>query len=1219
MLRRIAEGVDETRVSYKEPIESIPAPEFITAPMTPESEPPLVAYTLQIISADDLPLRRFKIFREPRRNVFVKAKVGDSTVQTEVCMSTLSPKWKETFKTEARDASSKISLELFDSALRSTSSICTSEDITIKELLKLCRYGKAAKLDLQDGQSRPKGHIKIHLSLSRSGSWSADEAEHLSSVLARQPKIATGGYIDAVDGLLGIDFPTPPAMAAQSIQNVIDKLENFMRIADAVSEVHPYAKGAVVVLTAVYKIIVAQLAIDQSVADLFQTMQDVYSFVDAIEAVPSKIKLLEKIIERILIQTAECGRLIQEYSGHGFAGRCLRETMGASTPDKVAAMAQNLTTLRGQFDTGVAVNTAVVCFRIQTDVTTLVENQTLDKLGSSVEDLSYLSTCHPGTRCDVIHEILEWASNPPEGDNSNVFVSMGLREWGRALWLQQLRHSQLSTAVKSLARQLAEYDGRFRASLVEIIKDRTKALVLRKPLATQFDVLIVKPLASISTLPGEGPIAIVFDGLYKCGQPDDWASLLALIIGQTESLPSNLRFIFTSRTVNGTSTMSNPRIKSRELRSSSYTDISAYFTFRMQQIRRKNEHLQEDWPGRAAIAELSARAFGFFAWAVNASNFLDAHSPPNRLQFLLVQQFSSIPDLTTPLDEFYRDLNTLNTPLDELYMAALNSAGSRTDADFARDSRAIMSAILGSPIAISRTAIHHLLDRSLPPLSAPVMVTIRRLGSVLSYGPAVQVLHPSFLDFLSSHKRCGLDWCFEHVPVRPGPNAGPATLCLQRMNAGLKRNICNLTFSARLTTEELPEELEYACESWVDHIFTDDTFESGEMEKLMVIFLHTYLLHWFEAMILLKKSEEIVPMLQRVAIWLEENTFEDKSLKDLVIEAIDFARGFAAEIAEHPLYVYYAALPLLPSHSMLYRLFHDVLVDPSTLLVTNPDTMSCLALSTNGRRIVTEYSCHTIVRDTATGEELLHIAVTGTPHSVAFSYNGSCIACGTDKSTVYVWDSVTGARVIGPLSHSGSSEYVNVVAWSTDGECLLSGCHTGEVILWNITSPNGNRPITKIHHPGCSEHENGLSSLVFSSDGSQIASCSTRGDVHVWDSKTGGTVWSVQDPQGSDPSGGVSFLSSDRREFVVVKTKERTQVHDASTGKLCPLPGSLVGAVGLTRDGRVVDLLIEGIKKQYPQDGTNPWFPEWVVQGEYFAFAGEELCHVVHLPKSFLY
>lgn len=54
-------------------------------------------------------------------------------------------------------------------------------------------------------------------------------------------------------------------------------------------------------------------------------------------------------------------------------GRLLRETMGASTPAKVAGMAQNLIILRCQFDTGVAVQTAVVCFRIQTDVATLRE------------------------------------------------------------------------------------------------------------------------------------------------------------------------------------------------------------------------------------------------------------------------------------------------------------------------------------------------------------------------------------------------------------------------------------------------------------------------------------------------------------------------------------------------------------------------------------------------------------------------------------------------------------------------------------------------------------------------------------------------------------------------------------------------------------------------------------------------------------------------------
>ncbi|KZP11393.1 hypothetical protein FIBSPDRAFT_1050831 [Athelia psychrophila] len=1067
-------------------------------------------------------------------------------------------------------------------------------EIVISDLLLRCRYGQDADLDLRGNKSGLQGRIKIRLSLSRSGSWSDDEAQRLALVLTQQPNTAmsaTGGCIDAVDGLLAISFPTPPAMAAQSIQNVLGKLENIMRIAGAVSEIHPYAKGAWDVLSAAYKIIVAQVAIDQSVADLFQTMQDVYGFVDAMDAVTSRTEHVEKIIKQILIQTGECGRLIQEYSGHGFGGRLLRENMGASTPAKVAAMAKSLTTLHGQFDTGVTVHIAVVCFHIQTDVTALLEDTTLDRLGSSGVDLGSLSCCLTGTRCDAIDEILEWASKPSQGDNSNILCLYGVAGIGKSAVAATVathfskmgrlggfvgfdrafpEQSQVSTAVKALARQLAEHDGRLRAGITETIKDCTKGSVLRASLAEQFDRLIVQTLKSIPALAGEGPIVIVLDGWYECGQPDDWASLLELLIDKTDSLPSNLRFIITSRTVNGihdavSSNILHPRIKSLELRSSSQSDISAYFAFRMQQIQRKHQDLKEDWPGRAAIMELTARAFGFFPWAVNAGNFVNAHCPPKRLKSLLLQ----------PL----RSISAPNTALDELYRAALNSAGDWTDADFVSDFRAIMGAIIESPIAISTTAITRLVDL---PLLRPFMVTIRCLGSLMTHGPVVRILHPSFLYFLSSRERCGCDaWYFGDGPVRV--SAEPATVCLQRMNAGLKRNICNMSLSARLAAEVLPEELAYACQSWVENICTSARFESWEMDTL-VVFLRTHLLHWFEAMSLLKKSEEIAPMLRRVAAWLEENTFEDKSLKDLVIEAIDLARKFTADIAEHPLYVYYTALPLLPSHSVLYRLFYNELVDPSVLLVINPDFVRCLALSTNGRQIVAGSYDHAIVRDTATGEELVKMADTdggAYPFSVAFSYDGSRITCGTDISTVYVWDSVTGTRVIGPLSHSGSSRVVNVVAWSTDGNFLLSGCQTGEVILWNITSPNDNQPVTKIHHLGCNRWENPLSSLVFSLDGSQIASCSRRGDVHVWDSKTGGIVWSVQDPQGSDPSGGISFLSSDMREFLVVKTKERTQVRDASTGDLCPLPDSLAGAVGLTRDDLRVNLLIEGIVKHH--------------------------------------
>ncbi|KZP27218.1 hypothetical protein FIBSPDRAFT_948837 [Athelia psychrophila] len=1184
--------------------------------MSPQSSP--VSYTLQIISVNDLPPRPFKILGE-RRNVLVKATVEDRSVQTASRLCTSSPEWKETFQIEARETSSVLSLQLFDSAFRSTSLICASV-VTISDLLQLCRRGKNAELILRDIKSRLKGRIRIHFSLSSNGSWIADEAQRWALVLSHQPNTAieaTGGYINDIDGLLAVSVPTvPPDAVSQSIVDVLDKLSHFMRIADEVAKVHPYAKLAWDVLSAAHKIIVAQVAIDQSVADLASTMQGTYSFVDALEAVPSKIPLLEDIIQRIFIQTVECAIFIREYSGHGFAGRLLRETMGASTPAKVAGMAQNLINLRGQFDTGVAVQIATISFRIQTDVTTLVKNQTLDLLGSSRVALSSRSRCLPGTRRNVIGEILEWALHPSKGDKSNVFFLHGVAGIGKsavvatvATHLSEINRlgafvgfdragpdeSQPSTAVKTMARQMAARDKRLRASIIQVINDDdTNDPVLEAPLSSQFDRLIVNTLASIPGLAGEGPIVMVLDGLYECGQPGDWASILDLLVRRTESLPSNLRFIITSRTVNGvhktfTSTALHPRINSRELRSSSHTNISAYFTFRMEQIRRKNEHLQKDWQGPTAIAALTARAFGFFPWAVSASNFVDMHNPQNRLQSLLLQPLRSISDL--------------NTPLDEIYRAALNSAGNWTDDDFVKDFRAIIGAILGSPIAMSTTAIHCVLDR---PISSPsVMTIIRGLGSVMSHEPVIQVLHPSFLDFLSSRERCGHDinWYFEVGPVRPGVSAGPATLWLQRMNASLKRNICDMTLSAHLTTEVLPKELAYACQSWVDHVCTNETFESGEMEKLMVVFFHARLLHWFEAMSLLKKSEEIAPMLQRVATWLEENTFEDQSLKDLVIEAIDFAGKFAAEIAEHPLYVYYTALPLLPPHSILYQLFHDSLVDPSVLHASFTWGMiTSIAFSTDGLRLVTG-NFQLTVWDTATGKDLLQIPVSS-PHSAVFSYDGSRIACGAVNSTVYAWDSVSGAQVIGPLSHSKYGGIVNAVAWSTDGKRLLSGCGAGEVILWNAMVLTGNQPITKINHPGCSTQKP-LRSVAFSSDGSQIASCSEQGDVYVWDSNTGGIVWSVPEPQGSDPWINVSFLSSDMGAFLVVKTKEGTQVHNASAGDLCPLPDSLAGAVGLTRGDFRVNFLMQSISKHNPTRRNRLGFPQWAAQGEYFAFAEE--------------
>ncbi|KAF7987073.1 hypothetical protein HWV62_229 [Athelia sp. TMB] len=1161
--------------------------------MSPQTPP--VAFNLQIISADGLPLRRFS--KLP--NVHVKAAIEGYNLQSKTQPHTSSPVWNETFHFKACETSSLLSLELFhDSKFHKNALLCASE-IAIDVELDLHVAANPA----------PQGRIKTSLSLVSNGSLIASNAQQLALELVRRGNPVAGGY---VDGIFSISLQTPPVVIDQPIKDVLDKLNLFMRIADEAAKVHPYAKFAWDLLSAAHKIIMAQLAIDQSIVDLANTMQEVYSFVDAIEAVPSKITQLEDIIQRIFVQTVECTIFIREYSGHGFAGRILRETMGASTSAKVTGMAQNLITLRSQFDTGIAVQTVIFCFRIQEDVTAIrecakrnaVKNQTLTLLGSCGVALSSCSGCLPGTRHDVICEVLDWAAQPAISGQSNILWLYGMAGTGKSTvavsvaryfaeierlgafirFDEELPGSDPSTAVKALAHQLALYDGRLAASIVQAIN--RDARILDRSASMQFDKLIIEPLESIPELHSGGPIIVVVDGLDQRGRSKELESLLDILARRAKTLPTNLRFIITSR--QGMTSADYP-MKSREITITSerdYLDIATYFQFRMRQVRDKNEDLPADWPGVTSVMDLVGRARGFFPWAVAASKFIDAHDPPERLRLLLDDN---------PISE-------VNALLDKIYAETLDSVGDWTDGDFVADFRSTMSAISASPIPLSITGIGASLNS---PLRRPLMKTIRQLGALMTiHTPVVQVLHPSFFEFLTSRepRGCGI---FGFQPRPDMYSTLPAIQnLLQCMCSGLKRNMCNTTIAAPIDTEVLPEDLACACESWVDYICAIDAHQLWGIVALG-LFLRTHLLHWFEAMSRLKKTKNISPMLGRVVAWLAENGSEDKSLKMLVIDAIEFARNFAADIAEHPLYVYYAALPLHPPDSILYQTFHDSRIDPSVCVLR--DHLD-IAYSLDGRQYAAwdaiEEHEDIRVKETATGQELLKIANNGKlryVNSVAFSYDGSRIAAG-GPSCVYVWDSVAGAEAIGPLSHSTSNDWVRAVAWSTNGERLVSASTQGEMILWDTASAEGNR-LSTTRLPDSPW----IVSVAFSSDGSQIASCSYNGSIFVW-----------------DPLDGSIFLVQRNGESLLVKWAEGTQARDLSTSALLPLPDSLAGAVGLSRGGFMVDLLHRRIRKDMRWEDDE--YLEWGTHGEYFAFrTGGELNaerrrewqhHVVLLPKG---
>jgi hypothetical protein len=150
-------------------------------------------------------------------------------------------------------------------------------------------------------------------------------------------------------------------------------------------------------------------------------------------------------------------------------------------------------------------------------------------------------------------------------------------------------------------------------------------------------------------------------------------------------------------------------------------------------------------------------------------------------------------------------------------------------------------------------------------LKRPSRYIILRLGCVLHWsetGP-VRILHPSFADFLSDRLRCGSDlW---HIDTLLH-NRLLAVHCISHLNAVLRRNICDLVLSQATVNEVLPEATSYACTSWIDHVCT--VTEGVDLIDVLDQFLFRHLLHWLEAMSILKKSKTTITSVRCLHDWL---------------------------------------------------------------------------------------------------------------------------------------------------------------------------------------------------------------------------------------------------------------------------------------------------------------------------------------------------------------
>jgi hypothetical protein len=130
----------------------------------------------------------------------------------------------------------------------------------------------------------------------------------------------------------------------------------------------------------------------------------------------------------------------------------------------------------------------------------------------------------------------------------------------------------------------------------------------------------------------------------------------------------------------------------------------------------------------------------------------------------------------------------------------------------------------------------------------------------------VRLLHLSFREFLVDPQKRGkspfwVDNKRTHQKL--------ALSCIELMSgsSGLRQNICGVSSPGVLRVEidehtvatSLPPDLQYACRYWVDHLK-----QSGQNivdRDLTYVFLQKHVLHWLEAMSLMRESSRCVNLL----------------------------------------------------------------------------------------------------------------------------------------------------------------------------------------------------------------------------------------------------------------------------------------------------------------------------------------------------------------------
>ncbi|GJJ10674.1 hypothetical protein Clacol_004901 [Clathrus columnatus] len=811
--------------------------------------------------------------------------------------------------------------------------------------------------------------------------------------------------------------------------SVINRLSTFANLVQKFADVHPYVQAAWTIISSVVNVVTDTQGIDQSVLDLFETLDSTYKFIDDtgdIESHPS----YERILSTLAKQTVECAYFIRDYAKkHNFWTRVGKNVFGEPIKQRVQSYQDAFAKLLTEFRSHSALHTEITVGRLLECNQLTSENLDLHNLPyAAAAGLHTGKQCLPGTRVEVLDEIIDWINNdndncprlfwlagPAGAGKSAIAHSIALRFksirrlgslfcFDRNYSIERRREKVFST----IARDLADLDPQIKSELAKAVKNET-SLRSTIDLQLQWEKFILEPLRATSEV-STGPILVVIDALDESGDPISRRELLKILAKEIASLPGNIRFLVTSRPEKDIiltfKSQSHIRAKMMDTIPESEIDhdILTYFRTTLE------VEIKEGSFGHVHLRRLVDLSQGLFQWAYLASEFLTGlgngagSTATERYQDLIETQH----------------IQSINDPLDTMYNQILSSLFDSKSTRVMSRFRSVIGSIVAASEPLSLNNLVALRGENIPLFGkeTDIKVVIQYMGSLLSGiddpSSTIRPLHLSFREYLLDHDRSREFW------IDPSHcHRDFAFGCLRTLMEELRFNICNISNShiRNIDNESLPGrvsssiplQLSYSSRFWALHV-SSTTFDTLLARKVEKFLRHGFLL-WLEVLSILQAVSVAVRSMSSVIAWCSGKESHE-TLYNFVVDGKRFVQLFGGAIAESAPHVYISALPFCPQSSIIYKTFINHF--PNIL------------------RIASEP-----IHGWPLGQRTIEMPGI---QCVCFSHRGQYLAVGLDNGFIKVLDPET-LEILWTIELPGE-DCVYAVQFSTGDKLLIFATHT---------------------------------------------------------------------------------------------------------------------------------------------------------------------------------